>query len=135
MLTAVLGCEVLWKPEGLQVIHPVDGKIDVVVECGCPMVSQSVAMKLIEEIEAKAVKVVKSLKAEKDAEMAWLRRLVEEHPVFQGVPEEVKRNLAEMPAPNLIPLGNRGKNKRWPMSSAFDILETGFPRDIFVICR
>ena len=113
LLTAVLGCEVLWKPEGLQVIHPVDGKIDVVVECGCPMVSQSVAMKLIEEIETKAVKVVKGLKAEEDAEMAWLKRLVEEHPVFQGVPEEVKRNLVEMPAPNLIPLGNRRRRKVW----------------------
>ena len=28
-----------------------------------------------------------------------------------------------------------GKNKRWPMSSAFDILETGFPRDVFVVFR
>ena len=28
-----------------------------------------------------------------------------------------------------------GKNKRWPMSSAFDILEIGCPRDVFVVCR
>ncbi|CAL1145464.1 unnamed protein product [Cladocopium goreaui] len=56
LLTAVLGCEISWKPEGLQVVHPVLGKLEVVVEAGCPMVSQSTAMKLIEEIEAKAVK-------------------------------------------------------------------------------
>lgn len=113
LLTAVLGCEISWKPDGLQVIHPADGKIDVIVESGCPMVSQNAAMKLIEEIEAKAVKVVKGLKAEEDSEVAWLKRLVDEHPVFQGVPEEVKKNLVEMPAPNLIPLGNRRRRKVW----------------------
>jgi hypothetical protein len=113
LLTAVLGCEISWKPDGLQVIHPADGKIDVIVESGCPMALQNVAMKLIEEIEAKAVKVVKGLKAEEDSEVAWLKRLVDEHPVFQGVPEEVKKNLVEMPEPNLIPLGNRRRRKVW----------------------
>ena len=95
LLTAVLGCEISWKPEGLQVVHPVLGKLEVVVEAGCPMVSQSTAMKLIEEIEAKAVKVVKSLKTGEDSEEAWLRRLVDEHPALQGIPEEVKRSLVE----------------------------------------
>jgi chemotaxis protein histidine kinase CheA len=90
LLTAVLGCEISWKPEGLQVVHPVLGKLEVVVEAGCPMVSQSTAMKLIEEIEAKAVKVVKSLKTGEDSEEAWLRRLVDEHPALQGIPEEVR---------------------------------------------
>lgn len=113
LLTAILGYEISWKPDGLQAIHPVDGKIDVTVKSGCPMVLQNVAMKLIEEIEAKAVKDVKGLKAEEDSEVAWLKRLVDEHPVFQGVPEEVKRNLVEMPEPNLIPLGNRRRRKVW----------------------
>ena len=113
LLTAVLGCEISWKPEGLQVVHPVLGKLEVVVEAGCPMVSQSTAMKLIEEIEAKAVKVVKSLKTGEDSEEAWLRRLVDEHPALQGIPEEVKRSLVEKPATDILPLGNRRRRKLW----------------------
>ena len=95
------------KPESLQVVHPVLGKLDVMVESGCPMVSQGVATKLIDEIEAKAVKVVKSLRTGKDSEVAWLKRLADEHPALQGIPEEIKLLL------NLILLGNRGKRKVW----------------------
>ena len=95
------------------VVHPVLGELEVMVEAGCPMVSQSTAMQLIEEIEAKAVKVVKSLKTGVDSEEAWLRRLVDEHPSFQGIPDEVKRALVERPASDLIPLGNRRKRKVW----------------------
>ena len=75
LLTAVLGCEISWKPEGLQVVHPVLGKLEVVVEAGCPMVSQSTAMKLIEEIEAKAVKVVKSLKTGEDCRRGMVEKV------------------------------------------------------------
>ena len=35
----------------------------------------------------------------------WLKRLVQEHPALQGVPEEIKNHLVEVPAANLIPLG------------------------------
>ena len=113
LLTAVLGCEISWKPEGLQVVHPVLGKLEVVVQAGCPMVSQTTAMKLIEEIETKAVKVVKSLKVGEDSEEAWLRRLVDEHPALRGIPEEVKKGLVEKPAPDILPLDNRRRRKLW----------------------
>ena len=61
LLATALGCEISWGPEGLQVIHPEMGKLKVVVESRCPMVSYDMAMKLVSDIEAKAVKVVKSL--------------------------------------------------------------------------
>ena len=78
------------------------------------MVSQNVALQLIEQIEAKAnEKVVKSLRTDDDSEVKWLKRLVQEHPALQGVPEEIKNHLVEVPAANLIPLGNRRRRKLW----------------------
>ena len=62
---------------------------------------------------AKAVKVVKRLKTGEDSEVAWLKRLVDEHPALQGIPEEVKRSLVEKHAPNILPLGNRRRRKFW----------------------
>ena len=113
LLTTVLGCEVSWKPEGLHVWHPTMGKLEVKVEDGCPMVTQNVALQLIEQIEAKAKMVAKSLRADGDSEVKWLKRLVQEHPALQGVPEEIKEHLVEVPAENLIPLGNRRRRKLW----------------------
>ena len=42
-----------------------------------------------------------------------MRRLVDEHPALQGIPEEVKRSLVEKPATDILPLGNRRRRKLW----------------------
>ena len=57
--------------------------------------------------------MIKSLKTCNDSEVSWLRRLVAEHPAFPGVPEEVKSQLIEAPAENVIPLGNRRQRRLW----------------------
>eukprot|EP00435_Cladocopium_sp_Y103_P022026 s142_g5.t1 len=95
LLTTVLGCEICWKGSGLEVIHPTRGSLDVLVESGCPMVSQSVALGLIEEIEAKAKRAVKALNVERNGEVKWLEKLVAEHPPLQGIPDEIKACLVE----------------------------------------
>eukprot|EP00435_Cladocopium_sp_Y103_P033016 s3094_g8.t1 len=113
LLTTVLGCEITWKESALQVVHPVRGCLDVVIESGCPVISQVTALDLVEEIEAKAKKLVKTLNVEGEGEVKWLERLVAEHPAFQGVPEEIKTRLVETPADNVVPLGNRRRRKLW----------------------
>jgi RAB protein geranylgeranyltransferase component A len=93
LLTTVLGCEISWGTQGLEVLHPQWGRLEVTVEDGCPVVSQEVAMKLIQQIESKAKHMAQILKMDTSSEAMWLRRLVEEHPAFQGVPDEIKSQL------------------------------------------
>ena len=93
LLTTVLGCEISRRTQGLEVLHPQWGRLEVTVEDGCPVVLQEVAMKLIQQIESKAKHMAKILKMDTSSEAMWLRRLVEEHPAFQGVPDEIKSQL------------------------------------------
>ena len=113
LLTKTLGCQVLWTEDGLRVVHPVRGALEVRVENGCPMITRNLALDLIEEIEVKAKKVVKSLNWHQDGELHWLRRLAEEHPIFAHLPEGVRKALVEEPAENVVPLANRRPRKIW----------------------
>ena len=113
LLTTVVGCNISWTSQGLRVEHPQWGELPVKVEDGCPVVPHEIALRLIKEIEEKAQKLIRSIKVDSQSEVAWLKRLVEEHPVFQGVPEEVKKQLIELPAENVIPMGNRRRRKLW----------------------
>ena len=113
LLTKTLGCQVLWTEDGLRVVHPVRGALEVRVENGCPMITRNLALDLIEEIEVKAKKVVKSLNWHQDGELHWLKRLAEEHPIFAQLPEGVRKALVEEPAENVVPLANRRTRKIW----------------------
>jgi len=73
LLTTVLGCEISWGTQGLEVLHPQWGKLNVTVEDGCPIVPQEVAMKLIQQIESKATQVVKTLRMDTSSEAMWLQ--------------------------------------------------------------
>ena len=73
LLTTVLGCEISWGTQGLEVLHPQWGKLNVTVEDGCPIVPQEVAMKLIQQIESKAKQVVKTLRMDTSSEAMWLQ--------------------------------------------------------------
>eukprot|EP00435_Cladocopium_sp_Y103_P029126 s549_g7.t1 len=77
------------------------------------MVSQATALDLIEEIESHAKRMVKTLNIHENGEVMWLERLVKEHPALQGIPEEIKAKLIEVPAEDVIPLGNRRRRKLW----------------------
>ena len=104
LLATVLSCQIKWSSDGLRVLHPQLGELPVKVGDGCPMIPYDMAMKLIKQIEDKSQR---SLKLDNFSEVAWLKRMVEDHPVFQRVPEELKQRLVEIPAESLLPLGNR----------------------------
>ena len=70
-------------------------------------------MELIKQIEIKSRKLLMTLQVHQHNETAWLKRLVEEHPVFQGVPQEIKDQLVDLPAENLLAMGNRRRRKLW----------------------
>lgn len=88
-------------------------------------------MKLISQIESKARTVVKSLSIHEDAEVQWLHRLVEEHPVFARLPQRVKEKLVEVPRKTAVALGNRRMRKVWKRDGvvihAFSGSQEGYP--------
>ena len=51
MLTDVLGCEVIWSREGIEVRHPDHGLLPVKEVDGCPQLPRPLALRLIEELE------------------------------------------------------------------------------------
>ena len=114
LLTTALGCTVNWTKDGLSVLHPQHGPLDIKLQNGCPVVPYSMALTLINELENLATIGLKSLSGDPgDSEVQWLRRLVDEHPVFAPLPAHLRDALVEKPASNLVPLGNRRLRKAW----------------------
>ena len=87
------------------------GRIAVEMVDGCPEVSRREAEELIEEIEEKvsarrvwdigakgAVPTETEKKVQCQVEREWMRSLMENHEVFQGLPEEIKERVLELPA-------------------------------------
>eukprot|EP00438_Fugacium_kawagutii_P013287 Skav225459 [mRNA] locus=scaffold881:75571:82572:- [translate_table: standard] len=108
LLTQKLGCTVRWKKEGLEVIHPGRGRLDVWEIHGCPQVSKRLALELIHELEEKTIGVSQSPKPCED-EMRWMMKLVEKHEVLSTLPTWIKERLVVEPGPwNLLPC-----NRRW----------------------
>ena len=113
MLTSMLQCKMVWNQEGLRILHPKRGEIEVRLEDGCPMVPKNEALRLIEEIEGvNEVKINKIVMAI-DPEISFLKKLVSEHPAFAGIPQHLKDELVEQPAEDLLSLGNRRMRKLW----------------------
>ena len=111
-LVSKLGCSLQWTQDELVVVHPVRGQIHTILKDGCPMISKKLAMKLIQEIEEKQEGSIRSLREEEDPMMKWMQRLVEEHPVFQSLPVDVKSMLVVKPRVHNI-CGNRRRRKLW----------------------
>ena len=114
-----LGCRVVWDKDYMKVWHPQRGDLKVKMVGGCPQVSRRLALQLIEEIEESSgltmASNVKSLCIDKRMqEMAWIRKLVENHPVFEEVPQWIKDKLVALPASDLLQLpANRRVRKLW----------------------
>ena len=68
--------------------HPGLGKLDIVVDNGCPMIERNQALLLIKQLEDMTVARLKSLGIQDNPELQWITRLVNEHPVFQGIPKK-----------------------------------------------
>ena len=89
------------------------------------MVSQDLALKLIEEIESMATVVMKAFNVNENQETQWIQRLVHEHPVFRDLPPHLQQALLETPASNIVPLGNRRTRKLWKKHGALVHLFSG----------
>ena len=116
VLATSLGCSITWSGADLEVWHPQHGSLQVQLKDGCPMISYELALKLIQEIEEKASLALKAMQlsdGQGGEELSWLKRLVNEHPVFAQLPEHLREALVEVPAESLIPLANRRTRKLW----------------------
>lgn len=85
---------------------------------GCPEIPKEEALRLIQEIEgkmkARSVKWKDEVEEKKAREeMEWLERLVNEHPAFKDVPEELRKKMVEVPSEEVKGLANRRLRKKW----------------------
>ena len=113
LLASSLQCRIAWAEEGLVVLHPTIGPLNVSIQDGCPVVDLKVALDLIQQLEQKSERIIRSLKAAVSQEMEWLRKFADEHPVFSKLPAHIKESLVELPAENLWKIGNRHRRKLW----------------------
>ena len=84
--------------------HPQLKLINVEMVDGCPEVSKKVAAQLIKEVEGHCREGGGSPRIENfvleqvtEVEQEWIARCVEKHPVFEGVPEEIKERVMMRP--------------------------------------
>ena len=111
-LVSDLGCSIQWTGECLTIHHPQRGQIPARLQGGCPMVDKATALKLIAELEKMGEKKkLRSMQGEEEALMQWMRRVVDDHPAFQGVPQHLKDKMVVSPQSSAI-AGNRKLWKR-----------------------
>lgn len=92
LLTSKLKCEVTWTDNHIKINHPRCGELKVICVDGCPMIKRARALELIEEAEKSNVDVeLRNLHLEK--ETAWMKQLVEIHPVLSQLPGHIKQSL------------------------------------------
>ena len=110
-LVKTLQCSVEWKEEGVRVLHPMRGEIQVRCAEGCPQISRSLALELIQEIED-AKQGIKEKGMKFEGELSWMRELIETHPILKNLPTEIKNNLIEEPGEWRNLPGNRRLKKK-----------------------
>eukprot|EP00435_Cladocopium_sp_Y103_P020138 s2720_g4.t3 len=112
-LISELGCSIQWTGECLTIQHPQQGRIPARLHGGCPMVDKATALRLIAELEKVGEKKkMRSMQGDEEALMSWMRRVVDDHPAFQGVPQHLKDKLVVSPQSSAI-AGNRKLRKLW----------------------
>ena len=90
MLTKDLNCQVKWSGKTCAVVHPGRGRLPVVMSQGCPELPRELALSLIQELEGVDRYRVKALS--KRDEVDFIKKVVETHPVFDGVPGAIKES-------------------------------------------
>ena len=119
MMIDKLGCTVKWERDDFRIQHPVRGLLKATVVNGCPQVTKKLALQLIQELERSEIDEgdykMRSLSWEaRLQERAWLRTLVQTHPVFRGLPERLLERLVATPSEDLSELpANRRMRKVW----------------------
>ena len=114
-LISEAGCTMQWTEDHVVVHHPTKGQINTYLHGGCPMISKEAAMELIAELEGNPS--VRQLLPDEDPResaeiLEWLNRLVDEHPAFQGVPDELRQELKTIPRAGTL-LGNKRLRRYW----------------------
>ena len=105
-----LGCSLQWTEDHLLINHPQWGQVPTVLKDGCPMVTKAIAMALIKELEAEEIGGLMKMVDAEEPMTQWIERLVKEHPVFDGVPKELKKELIARPKEGNV-CGNRRRRK------------------------
>ena len=113
LLANALKCSINWCGDGLKVVHPKMGELEVVVREGCPMISHNLALKLIEEIESLAGVALRMAQVSAQGELDWIQRLAHEHPAFAGLPNDIKQALIEAPAADFKVFATRRIRTVW----------------------
>ena len=112
-LVSDLGCSIQCSGECLTIHHPHQGQIPAKLQGGCPMIDKSMALKLISEMEQVGEKKkMRSMRGDDEALISWMKRVVEDHPAFQGVPQHLKDKMVVTPQSSAI-AGNRKLRKLW----------------------
>ena len=113
LLVERLRCVVMWDGEECRVVHPELGALRIHTEDGCAYVTQRTATKLLGELEKKGKEKRKGrtseVKLKKVLDWETVRKVVELHPAFRDLPEEVRRKVLVEPAETLraIPWNRR----------------------------
>ena len=130
-LVRELGCTVQWLDTHVVISHPIRGQLPTQICGGCPMVEKQVALDLVQELEGNPSIAKVQMEADPLGSYGgWLKRLVHEHPAFQGVPKEILEKLEVTPKPGSL-AGNRRRRKLWRKEggvvlSLYSGLEDGF---------
>eukprot|EP00435_Cladocopium_sp_Y103_P026293 s3759_g6.t1 len=96
LLIEKLGCKMVWGDDGALLQHPQRGSLPIKVNGGCPQISRSLALELIEELE-NVVVLGKIQERTFKEEYEWMKQLVETHPILRQLPHHIKSKLAVEP--------------------------------------
>ncbi|CAL1129507.1 unnamed protein product [Cladocopium goreaui] len=96
LLAEVLNCTIDWKGGSLQVHHPQRGALPVVSSERCPQVPRQLALELIREMEDVKMGIPQQVQGF-EAEVTWMKSLIESHPVLASLPGWVKERLVVSP--------------------------------------
>lgn len=94
------GCQVTWlEGRKIDVRHPSRGLLPVEIHGGCPQIPRSLALELLAEYKLEELQrmINKLQRTEEPREKvageqeAWLRGVVDQHPVLRELPDHIKR--------------------------------------------
>ncbi len=117
-----LRCQLGWSEKGLVVTHPTRGELPIREVGGCPHIPKGLALELIKEIEDKERKARRMEVKEEEKEREWLVRMVEEHPILNRLPSEVKSSLIVTPAQDLVELPETNRRSRRKINKGGGVL-------------
>ena len=128
-LVQSLGCRLSWTGGHCKIRHPCRGDLPVAMNQGCPELPMNTALELIKELEEKQMAKLRRLGV--NEELEYVKKVVDEHPVFRDVPWHVKKELLVQPAENwkaLLGL-NRSRRRRLERNGGAAIHLFAGPRD------